>query len=221
MSKNNHIPPKFREDKFSCPHCNVVTQQSWHPLTQFSYGRKSVTNPEMSRGKDKFSNMQVSICKYCQEPTLWHNENPVYPIAGHQSSPHPDMPENIRLIYEEAASISQLSPRASCALMRHAVEELVKDMGYKDDLFNNIGQMYEEGLIDDIIKDSLDIVRLTGNDALHGNQIDMNDQTNVDYMFELINEIVESLISSPKRRKNMLEKFGQNRLDSIKRRDSQ
>ena len=89
-----------------------------------------------------------------------------------------------------------------------------------NDLYNDIGKMYQEGLIDDNIKDSLDIVRLTGNDALHGNVIDMNDQTNVDYMFVLINEIVESLIASPKRRKDMLEKFGESRLDSIKRRDS-
>ena len=80
--------------------------------------------------------------------------------------------------------------------------------------------MHKKGLIDDTIKDSLDIVRLTGNDALHGNQIDMNDQTNVDNMFVLINEIVESLIAAPKRRKGMLEEFGENRLNSIKKRDS-
>ena len=104
--------------------------------------------------------------------------------------------------------------------MRHALEELVKNMGYKGDLYNIIGQMYQEGLIDNSIKESLDIVRLTGNDALHSNQIDMNDHTNVDYMFILINEIVESLISSPKRRNNMLKKFDPKRIDSIKKRDS-
>ena len=105
--------------------------------------------------------------------------------------------------------------------MRHALEELVKFMEYQgDDLFQDIGQMYKDGLIDDTIKDSLDIVRLTGNDSLHGNKIDMTDQTNVDYMFILINEIVESLIALPKRRKDMLEIFGESRLDSIKKRDS-
>ena len=151
---------------------------------------------------------------------MWHDDKTIYPNTSHQPSAHADMPENIKLIYDEAASISRLSPRASCALMRHALEELVKNMGYKGDLYNIIGQMYQEGLIDDTIKDSLDIVRLTGNDSLHSNRIDMDDQTNVDYMFILINEIVESLISSPKRKKDMLEKFGQNRLGSIKKRDS-
>ena len=152
---------------------------------------------------------------------MWHNDKTIFPNTSHQPLAHAEMPEQIKLIYEEAASISMLSPRASCALMRHALEELVKFMEYKgDDLFQDIGQMYKDGLIDDDIKDSLDIVRLTGNDASHGNKIDMNDQTNVDYMFVLINEIVESLIALPKRRKGMLEKFGENRLDAIKKRDS-
>ena len=151
---------------------------------------------------------------------MWQDEKIISPNTSHQPPAHVEMPGHIKPIYEEAASISRASPRASCALMRYALEELVKSMGYKDGLYNDIGRMYQEGLIDDNIKDSLDIVRLTGNDALHSNQIDMDDQTNVDYMFELINEIVESLISSPKRRKSMLEKFGQNPLDSIKKRDS-
>ena len=152
---------------------------------------------------------------------MWHNDKTIFPNVSHQPPAHTEMPEQIKLIYEEAATISRLSPRASCALMRHALEELVKFMEYKgDDLFQDIGQMYKDGLIDDNIKDSLDIVRLTGNDALHGNQIDMTDKTNVDYMFILINEIVETLIALPKRRKDMLENFGQNRLDSIKNRDS-
>ena len=43
--------------------------------------------------------------------------------------------------------------------------QLIKIIGYDNDLFKDIGQMHKEGLIDDAIKDSLDIVRLTGNDV--------------------------------------------------------
>ena len=95
--------------------------------------------------------------------------------------------------------------------MRYALEELIKsqtgDIGYKGSLYKTIEHLYEESLIDDNIKESLDIIRLTGNDSLHGNKIDMNDQTNADYMFILINEVVESLIAAPKKKKDMLEKF--------------
>ena len=90
---------------------------------------------------------------------MWHNDKTISPNVSHQPPAHTEMPEQIKLIYEEASTISRLSPRASCALMRHALEELVKNIGYKDRLFDSIGQMYEEGLIDDAIKDALDIVR--------------------------------------------------------------
>ena len=221
MSNSNFIPPKSNEDKFSCPHCNVVTQHSWHPLTQYSYGRKSLTSHEISRGKDRFSNMRVSICKYCEEPTLWHNENPVYPIIGYQPPPHPDMPKNIRLIYEEAASISQLSPRASCALMRYAIEELIKGMQYEGKLFDNIGELYKQDKISLTIKKGLDAVRLTGNNALHGNQIVIADPTKVNHIFMLINRIVEELISDPQRVESLLSEFSEGELEAIEKRDTE
>ena len=79
---------------------------------------------------------------------MWQNDKVISPNTSHQPPAHTEMPEHVKSIYEEAASISRLSLRASCALMRHAIEELVKSMGYKGDLFENIGQMCREGLID-------------------------------------------------------------------------
>ena len=152
---------------------------------------------------------------------LWHNENPVYPITGHQPQPHADMPENIKEIYIEADKISQLSPRASCALMRYAIEEFIKGMGYKDRLFDNIGKMYKEGIISNAIKKGLDIVRLTGNEALHGNQIDINDNTKVSYIFKLINQIVEELISEPSKKESLLSEFSEGELNAIEKRDTE
>ena len=210
-----NITPELLKPNFQCLRCKITTQHEWRALT--SIDLQGTTHYTRFEGLEDY---KISICYNCGGIAMWYDDKTISPNASHQPPAHTEMPEHIKPIYEEAASISRLSPRASCALMRHALEELVKHMGYTDGLFDNIGQMYQEGLIDDTIKDSLDIVRLTGNDSLHGNQIDMDDQTNVDYMFELINEIVESLIASPKRRKDMLEKFGPNRLDSIKNRDS-
>ena len=212
--------PELLKPNFKCLHCQIVTQHEWRNLESKSIARNKMGGIKHYTGFSDLEVFKISICYNCRGIAMWQNETIISPNTSHQPSAHPDMLEHIKPIYEEAASISRASSRASCALMRYALEELIKSMGYKDGLYNDIGKMYQEGLIDDNIKDSLDIVRLTGNDALHSNQIDMDDQTNVDYMFELINEIVESLISSPKRRKSMLEKFGQNPLDSIKKRDS-
>ena len=209
------MTPELLNQSFQCFYCKITTQHEWRELRSVDIA--GTTHYSRLEGLENF---KISLCYHCNRIAMWHGDKTIFPNVTHQPPAHADMPEHIQSIYEEAASISRLSPRASCALMRHALEKLVKHMGYTDGLFDNIGQMYQEGLIDNTIKDSLDIVRLTGNDSLHGNQIDMDDQTNVDYMFELINEIVESLMASPKRRKDLLEKFGPNRLDSIKNRDS-
>ena len=209
-----NITPELLKPNFQCLYCKITTQHEWRELTS-----KELQGSIHYTSLEGLDNFKISICYSCDRIAMWHNDKIIFPNTTHQPPAHAEMPDLVKQIYNEAASISQLSPRASCALMRCAVEALVINVGYKGSLFESIGQMYKEGLIDDAIKDSLDIVRLTGNDSVHGNQIDMNEETDIDYMFILINEIVES-ISSRKRRKDMLEKFGESRLDSIKKRDS-
>ena len=105
--------------------------------------------------------------------------------------------------------------------MRYAIEEFIKGMGYKDDLFDNIGKMYKESIISVTIKDGLDIVRVTGNNALHGNKIDIRDQTTVHLIFTLINQIVEELISIPNEKKYLSTLFSKGELKAIEKRDTE
>ena len=217
MYSDTYIAPKFKADVFTCLYCRKPATQTWHKLSDFSFGRRTVSSP--SQHKDKFNNIRVSKCGECEKPTIWDNEDPVYPFTGHQPPPHPDMPENIRMIYEEAASISQLSPRASCALMRYAIEELIKSMGYKGRLVNIIDKMNEEKVISKQIHECLHIVRLTGNNASHGNAIDMNDTTRVRQICMLLNQIVEELITQPKMRKSLLSEFSDSERERIEKRD--
>ena len=81
--------------------------------------------------------------------------------------------------------------------------------------------MYKEGIISNAIKKGLDIVRLTGNEALHGNQIDINDNTKVSYIFKLINQIVEELISEPSKKESLLSEFSEGELNAIEKRDTE
>lgn len=227
MSNDNHIPPEFKKRSFTCPYCKVTTQQQWHTFESIHKVKSTFGYYVIPRLIEPFNSSAIldifsaSICYHCLSAMVWHNENPIYPITGYQPPPHTDMPENIRLIYEEAASISQLSPRASCALMRYAIEEFIKGMGYKDDLFDNIGKMYKESIISVTIKDGLDIVRVTGNNALHGNKIDISDQTTVHLIFTLINQIVEELISIPKEKKSLSTLFSKGELKAIEKRDTE
>ena len=54
-----------------------------------------------------------------------------------------------------------------------------------------------------MIEQSLDIVRVTGNYAVHPGGIDFEDASEVQPLFELINLIADSLLTRPKKVKEL------------------
>ena len=50
-----------------------------------------------------------------------------------------------------------------------------------------------------IVQQSLDIVRVTGNDAVHPGQIDTDNSETVGQLFDLVNIIIEYMIALPKK----------------------
>ncbi len=210
MNYNPYICPKFNTNVFSCPYCKEPTSQHWLNCAE---------DIDIFGGEEgNETDITFSQCIECKNLTIWVNEKLVYPFIGVQPPPHPDMPENIRSIYEEAASISHLSPRASCALMRYAIEELIKDLGYwNKTLFDTINQLNERDKISTAIKEGLNIVRLAGNQSMHSKEIIISDSTQVDDLFILINHIIIELISEPKRIESLLSKF-KSRLEPAEKR---
>ena len=94
----------------------------------------------------------------------------VYPY-GTSIQPSKYMPKAIVSIFQEAQSITNLSPRASCALLRACLERLVvKAGGTGDNLFKKIESL---GL-SPRMKKLADACRLTGNEAVHGTYYDLD-----------------------------------------------
>jgi hypothetical protein len=61
-----------------------------------------------------------------------------------------------------------------------------------------------------------------GNEAVHPGQIDLNDDPSIaQTLFELVNMVVDEMISKPKKIKEMYEKLPPAKLDAITRRDTQ
>jgi hypothetical protein len=56
----------------------------------------------------------------------------VNPDTGTAPQPNTDLPESMKRIYTEAASISNKSPRGAAALLRLAVQVLCKELGEKE-----------------------------------------------------------------------------------------
>lgn len=137
----------------------------------------------------------------------------------HTSPPaNSDLPDNVQEIYKEAASISNRSPRAACALLRLAIEMLLKHLGETGTINEGIKNLVKKGL-DERIQQALDIVRVTGNNAVHPGEIDFNDSTDVQTLFGLINLIADVLITQPKQVAEMYNQLPETSRESIKKRD--
>ena len=96
---------------------------------------------------------------------------------------------------------------------------LCQELGEKGTNINDdIKNLVAKGL-PDIVQQSLDIVRVTGNNAVHPGQIDTDDLEVVNKLFDLLNIIVEYMIALPKRVSGLYAALPNNAIESIKKRD--
>ncbi|WP_158747375.1 DUF4145 domain-containing protein [Acidisphaera sp. L21] len=144
-------------------------------------------------------NLDVSKCFSCEQFSVWRNSNLIFPHVFPDIKPNEDMPDDVRVDFEEAAQILTSSPRGSAALLRLAAQKLCKHLGEKGKNINDdIAAMVTKGL-DVRIQKSLDVVRIVGNDSVHPGQIDVRDNPEMaKKLFGLINVIVDTMITRPK-----------------------
>jgi hypothetical protein len=205
-----YIAPKVFEKKFTCPHCGAISLQRWtyRNWDLNYYSNSTDDNP-----------IRAAKCDHCEEYSLWLEETMLYPDIGCAPQPNPDLPESVTEIYLEAASISTKSPRGAAALLRLAVQILCKELGEKGENINeDIAGLVKKGL-PERVQQALDIVRVTGNKAVHPGQVDVDDADVVANLFELINVIAEYTISMPQRINGLYGGLPETAIDQIKKRD--
>lgn len=131
------------------------------------------------------------------------------------------MPESVKMLYLEASSIYDKSPRAACALLRLAVEQFCNELGETGAIDKMIGSLVQKGL-PTIVQKALDAVRVIGNKAVHPGQIafDVDDKSTAETLMKLLNIITERMISEPKEINGIFDALPQSAKDSIKKRDS-
>jgi hypothetical protein len=162
----------------------------------------------------QLDNCFVSRCYSCRALAIWMFDSLIYPSVTSDVRETLDAPADIRLDFEEAAKIVDASPRGAAALLRLAIQKLAVKLGEKGDNLNeDIASLVRKGL-DPQIQQALDIVRVVGNEAVHPGQIDLrDDRATAMQLFDLVNLIVDAMITRPK---NIAELYG--RLPETKRR---
>lgn len=163
--------------------------------------------------------IRVGTCQHCNKRTIWIENTMYYPDTGNAPFPNPEMPESVKKIYLEAASVQMKSPRGAAALLRLGIQILCKELGEPGKNINDdIGSLVKKGL-PVLVQQSLDIVRVTGNDAVHPGQIDTDNPETVNQLFQLTNVIVEYLIALPKKVSGIYSGLPTDKVEAIKNRD--
>jgi len=143
-----------------------------------------------------------------------------WPVQNNAPTPNPDLPDDVRLDFDEAGRILRLSPRGAAALLRLAMQKLCKELGGKGKNIDEDIAAFVKGGLDVRIQRSLDIVRVIGNEAVHPGQIDLRDDVaTAENLFAVVNIIADAMISQPKHIDEMYAGLPDNKRAAIERRD--
>ena len=205
-----YTPPTFELSAYNCPHCGAYANQYWAKVYYGSSGG----------GVTGISNLTYSQCKHCDNYVIWRNSKMIFPDTGGAPMPNNDLPEEIKADYEEARTILNKSPRGAAALLRLCIQKLCKDLGESGkDINKDIGNLVKKGLPIKV-QQSLDIVRVIGNDAVHPGQMDLKDDVETaTKLFVITNFIAEVMITQPKEVEKLFNSLPKNKLDGIADRD--
>lgn len=223
MKKEKYYPPEHAKGQFHCPHCGVYAKQFWaHIKASHIWGDTFISVDVSAFQESLDKEWTISKCEHCGKKMIWLEDEVVYPKKIIVDLPNDDLSEDIKKDYLEAATIFNDSPRASAALLRLALQKLCKQLGEKGDNINkDIKNLVKKGLNPQIQK-SLDILRITGNNAVHPGEINVEEEPElVLKLFELINFIAEKMITEPKEVEGFYEELPETVKNQIRKRNSQ
>ncbi len=214
-----YVSPSFQLNAFNCPLCNAYSVQLWHTINGIKKEGYQAYYPTL------LENVNVCICGFCNKYTIWVDRKMIHPVINGAPLPHPDMPDQIKEIYEEARGITSKSARSSCALLRVALENLVDLIIGKNNksLNENIGQLVKQGRLPERIQKSMDILRITADAMLHPNVIDLENNDTYEIaigMFDLLNIVTSILISEPKKIDEFYDNLPERQKEAINNRDN-
>jgi len=213
----SYVAPQYESKAFNCPHCSVLAQFHW------AQAHHDISFHGIVAAK-QVTEVFVAYCQHCQGKTIWLREKTegrlVYPNLCIAPLPHAELPSVLAADYQEARAIVALSPRGAAALLRLIVQKLCKLLGEKGENINSdIANLVQKGL-PQRVQQALDIVRVTGNNAVHPGSLDLKDDPEVARrLFALVNLIVENRIAEPKQIDELYQALPESSLAAIKRRD--
>lgn len=210
---NQSIIPSFKLAAFTCPHCGAIAHQIW--INAFMF--------DDSCGEfNLIDNLYLSVCQnpVCHKQSVWYNKKLVFPLLSLAPLPYDETPEDVKEDFLEARDVVEISPRSAAALLRLALQKLMKHLGQEgNDINKDIGKLVKMGLPVKI-QEALDSLRIYGNEAVHPGEINLKDDRETALkLFNLLNIIVHHMIIQPKEIEELFNRLPQTKLEGVKIRD--
>ena len=233
---NQYTAPKYGKPDFHCPHCQVYSQQDWNDICRYNcdffikeaeyylkHNEITYFNVFLNKIYNSFHihNSSFVVCTNCKNYSIWINKKMVFPHLSTAPFPIDEMPETVKELFNEARAILNQSPRGACALLRLAIEYLVKELGEDEKNLNKaIGSLVQKGLPEKM-QQALDTIRVIGNNAIHPGQIDVKDNLEIAHsLFKLLNFISEKMIKDDKEIESIFSSLPKDAKEAIQKRDS-
>lgn len=230
---NQYFPPTHSEKKFHCAICGVYAEQRWSHLKAFgdlyttTNAFQQVIKPSNILNTTKFNDrlpeeFTVSRCEHCNRLTLWHKTSMIFPRVISVEPPNIDLSKEIIELYNEAAAILQDSPRAAAALLRLALQLMLKGLGGKGkSIDDDIAIVVSMG-VDSQVQKAMDILRVFGNNGAHPGEINLKEKSElVAKMFQLINFVADKMITQKKELDDLFDELPATIKQQIAKRDKQ
>lgn len=205
--------------RFTCPYndCRTFAVQHWATLAGMTY----FDDGWRPRIEGIMPPVVFSKCEACGREAIYIGGQITLPSETDAPPPAIDLPADCVPDYDEARAILPRSPRGTAALLRLVIQKLLPHLGAtKGAIDAAIGELVAAGKIKTQIQQALDTVRVIGNECVHPGEMDLKDDRETALaLFRIINLIVETEITEPKRLNALYASLPQSKLDGIARRD--
>jgi hypothetical protein len=163
-----------------CPHCSINFHDNWEK-DQFSRDMRAFSTDEGDANGCWY--YRTAICPGCNRATITigresfqgyplMSPRQVYPIGASRGPVPPEVPSKIAEDYIEACNVLPISPKASAALSRRCLQNILHAHGYRDrDLAKEIDLLLNETdprkALPLMLQETIDGVRNFGNFSAH------------------------------------------------------
>ncbi|WDV48188.1 DUF4145 domain-containing protein [Clostridiaceae bacterium M8S5] len=213
------VQPSLDLNAYTCPYCNTLAEQIKSVASIYNVNNSKVISS--NNNPTAISRVTIVTCNCCKQYQIWHESNMMIPKVSTLPLPADDMPDDVKNIYEEARAVFYTSKRSAAALLRLSLQLLCVHLGEKGENINSdIKNLVAKGL-DPRIQKSLDILRITGNSAVHPGELNIDEDEQLTLrLFDLMNFIVMKMITEPKMIDDFFEKMPEGKKEYIEKRDA-